>query len=365
MGTNILLPLFFLSAISLWSVDGSNDKSDARSDDKNNRTSISDEVLAFLRSPWLTTFLPLVFTVVFLLSLPLNITAIVIFLFRIKVKTPAVVFMLNLAVVDVLLVILLPFEIIYRFSGNNWVIGEGMCRFTTVAFHCNMHCSILLVTSISVDRFLAVVYPMRSLLWRTVSRAWHVCLLIWMVSIASAAPLPISKLTFHIDQLNITVCYDMLGQKDFKSFYFYYFTAYISISFFLPFIITMFCYAATIRSLSSPNIESTFKKSRSVLLCMTVLFEFIICFGPPNIFFLLYYLNIDKPFGHSMYFAYIISLTISSISCCLDPVIYYFGSPKRMKYIYSLVCCGKTKADHKQADSSSNKTGGGTSAPTL
>ncbi|XP_040214487.1 proteinase-activated receptor 1-like [Rana temporaria] len=355
MGTNILLPLFFLTAISLWRVDCNNDTSDARIDDKNNRTSISDEVLVYLRSPWLTKFIPLVLTVVFVLSLPLNITAIVIFLFRIQVKTPAVVFMLNLAVVDVFLVILLPFEIIYRFSGNNWVIGEGMCRFVTVAFYCNMHCSIWLVTGISVDRFLAVVYPMRSLLWRTVSRAWQVCLLIWMVSIAGAVPLPISKLTFHIDQLNITVCYDTLGHKDFEGFYFYYFAAYISISFILPLIITTLCYAATIRSLSSPKIESTFKKCRSVFLCVTVLFEFIICFGPINIFFLLHYLNMDKPFGDTMYFAYIISVTVSSISCCLDPVIYYFGSSKCMKYIYSLVCCGKTKADHKQTDSSSKK----------
>ncbi|CAI9593890.1 unnamed protein product [Staurois parvus] len=318
--------------------------------DETNRTSISEDVLAYLRSPWLTKFAPAVYTVVFLISLPLNLTAIMIFLCKIQVKTPAVVFMLNLAVADILLVVLMPFEIIYRSSGNHWVMGEGMCRFVTVVSFCNMNCSILLMTSISVDRFLSVVYPMQSLLWRTVSRAWYVCLFIWMVSIASAVPLLISQLTVRIDQLNITVCYDTTAHKGFETIYFHYFTAYISIFFLLPFIVTIFCYAGTIRSLSSPKIESTFKKSRSVCLCITVLFEFIICFGPTNTFFLLNYLNINKPFGDSMYFAYIMSFTISSISCCLDPVIYYCGSSKFVKYIYSLVCCGKTEADHKQKD---------------
>ncbi|CAI9593891.1 unnamed protein product, partial [Staurois parvus] len=326
---------------------------------------ISDESLAYLRSPWLTKFTPSVYTVVFLLSLPLNIAAIMIFLFKIQEKTSAVVFMLNLAFADVLFVMLLPFKIIYRFSGNNWVIGEGTCRFVIVAFYCNMYCSILLMTCISVDRFLAVVYPIRSLLWRKVSRAWKICLFIWMVSIVFPVPLFIRKLTIHIDQLNITTCFDMLGRKAVENFYFHYFTTLISIFFLLPLIITTFCYVAIIRSLSSPKIESTFKKSRSVFLCVTVLFEYIICFGPSNIVLLLKYINFDKPFGDTMYFAYVISVTMSSISCCLDPVIYYFGSSKCQKYIYSLVCCGKTKADHKQTDSSSRTTGGETSTPTL
>ncbi|CAI9593893.1 unnamed protein product [Staurois parvus] len=206
-------------------------------DNENNKTSkvISDEVLAYLSSRWLTTFIPSVYTVVFLLSLPCNVIAIIIFLFRIHVNTPSVVFMLNLAVSDVLFVILLPFNIAYRFLGNNWVIGEGMCRFITAAFYSNMYCSILLMTGISVDRFLAVVYPMQSLLWRRVSRAWITCFFIWVVSIAGAGPLFTINLTVHIDQLNITTCYDMLEMANIQHFYFYYFITFISIFFFAAF----------------------------------------------------------------------------------------------------------------------------------
>ncbi|XP_040214489.1 proteinase-activated receptor 1-like [Rana temporaria] len=314
------------------------------------------EVLAYLNSRWSTIFIPSIYTVVFLLSLPCNVIAIIIFMFRIRVKTPSVVFMLNLAVSDVLFVILLPFNIVYRISGNNWVFGEGMCCFVTAAFYCNMYCSILLMTGISVDRFLAVVYPIPSLLWRTVKRAWITCFFIWLVSIAGNVPLLLRKLTFHVDHLNVTTCYDLLNMTHIESFYFYYFTAYISIFFLLPFIITTFCYVVTIRSLSSSTVESNFKKSRSVFLCVIVLFEYIICFGPTNIIFLTYYLNFDKPFGNFVYFVYMLSVSCSTISCCLDPVIYYFGSSKYKKLVYRLVCCGKYKADHRQNGSYTKST---------
>ncbi|PIO25291.1 hypothetical protein AB205_0057320 [Aquarana catesbeiana] len=103
---------------------------------------------------WLfTKILPSFYTVGFLVAFPLNIMAIIIFLVKMKVRKPAVVYMLNLATANTLLVGILPFYIVYRFSGNNWLLGDGMCCFAAVAFYCNMYCSIPFMTSISVDRF--------------------------------------------------------------------------------------------------------------------------------------------------------------------------------------------------------------------
>ncbi|XP_072270087.1 proteinase-activated receptor 1-like [Pyxicephalus adspersus] len=273
MGSNILSPLFFLSVIKLWSVECNNGTSVWENDDKFNETSLETlkELVDYLQSPWLTRFIPSVYIVVFLISLPLNVTAIIIFAFKIQVRTPSLVFMLNLAGADVLFVSMLPFNIFYRFSGNNWVMGEVMCRFVTAAFYCNMYCSILLMIGISNDRFLAVVYPIRSLLWRTVSRAWLTCLFIWLLSIAGSVPLLVSNLTDHLDKLNITTCYDILSIEDTENFYFHYFTAFISIFFFVPLFITTFCYGLITRSLSSPTNESKFKKFQAVFLCVTVL----------------------------------------------------------------------------------------------
>ncbi|CAI9547821.1 unnamed protein product, partial [Staurois parvus] len=228
----------------------------------------------YLSSLWLTKFVPSVYTLVVAVALPLNIMAIIVCVFKVKIKTPAVVYMLNLAAADVLFVSLLPFSIAYRFSGNNWNVGDGMCRFVTAAFYCNMYCSILLMTSISVDRFLAVVYTMKALTWRTKKRAWLVCFFIWIISIASSLPLLISKQTLHMETLNITTCHDVLDVVDLKNFYMYYFTTFSLVFFFLPLVITTICYIGIIRTLSTKDIENSCKKTRAVILAFVVFFCF-------------------------------------------------------------------------------------------
>ncbi|XP_044138973.1 proteinase-activated receptor 1-like [Bufo gargarizans] len=287
----------------------------------------------------MTRFIPSVYTLVFMVALPINVMAIFIFLIKIKVRKPAVVYMLNLAIADVLFIIFLPFTIIYRFSGNDWRIGEGMCRLVTAAFNCNMYCSVLLMTSISVDRFLAVVYPIQSLYWRTTTRAWMACILTWILAISSTVPLLITQQTYHIKTLNITTCHDMLPLEVRRNFYAHYFTTYISLLFFLPLIITTFCYIGVIRKLSSTAIVSTFSRSRAVVLTVTVLCVFVLGFGPANIIFFFHYLSFYKQPSEMLYVMYIVCVCISSISCCLDPLIYCYGFSKCQTYLQSLMCC--------------------------
>ncbi|KAM3936687.1 proteinase-activated receptor 1-like [Leptodactylus fuscus] len=269
--------------------------------------------------------------------------AILMFLLKINVKTPAVVYMLNLAIADVLFVAMLPFNIVYRFSGNNWQIREGMCRIVTAAFYCNMYCSILLMTSISVDRYMAVVFPIHSRSWRTKKRAWLVCVFIWLISIASTVPLLLTKQTIYIDSLDITTCHDVLELKNQQHFYMYYFTAFSCIFFFIPLFITIFCYVVIIRTLSkrSKDIENS-SKTRAILLTIIVLTVFIICFGPTNLIFLMHYLHFHNGHAESLYYVYILCACISSISSCLDPLIYYYASSNYQKHVYSLLHCMRT-----------------------
>lgn len=326
------------------------------------KTNITTQAERYLSGQWLTRLVPSVYTLVFIVALPLNVMAVIIFLFKMKVRKPAVVYMLNLATADVLFVSVLPFNVIYRFSGNDWFFGPGMCRFVTAAFYCNMYCSILLMTSISVDRFLAVVYPMHSLSWRTTTRAWLVCSFIWIVSIASVVPLFLSEQTKHITSLDITTCHDVLDLKDLKSFYLYYFSTFILVFFFFPLIITTISYVIIIRSLSSSGLENSCKKTRALVLAIIVLCVFIVCFGPTNCIFLIHYLYFHHGANESLYFAYILCACISSISCCLDPLIYYYASTQCQRYLCSLVCCKKvdepiSSSARLMSSASKNETG--------
>ncbi|XP_067424987.1 proteinase-activated receptor 1 [Emydura macquarii macquarii] len=314
---------------------------------------ISQDAERYLTSQWLTRFVPSVYTSVVMLSLPLNITAILVFLIKMKIKKPAIVYMLNLAFADVLFVSVLPFKIAYHFSGNNWVFGPEMCRLVTAAFYCNMYCSILLMTVISIDRFLAVVYPMQSLSWRTLMRAWLICFIIWLIAIVGVIPILITEQTMKIPELNITTCHDVLKESELKGYYRNFFSIFSSIFFFVPLIISTVCYVCIIQCLRSSNIVAKqSKKTRALLLSAAVFFIFVICFGPTNVLLLIHYVSF--PYNNQseyIYFAYLLCVCISSVSCCIDPLIYYYASSECQRQVGNLLCC---KESSEPSSSSNN-----------
>ncbi|XP_030323349.1 proteinase-activated receptor 1 [Calypte anna] len=315
---------------------------------------VSVETARYLTSPWLTQFVPSVYTLVLVLSLPLNITAIVVFLKKMKIEKPAVIYMLNLALADVLFVSVLPFKISYHFSGNDWVFGPGMCRFITAAFYCNMYCSVMLMTSISFDRFLAVVYPMQSLGWRTLPRAALICFIIWLVAVAGVMPFLIREQTMKIPTLNITTCHDVLAESELHGYYVHFFSVFSAVFFVVPFIISTVCYICIIRCLSSSTIVAKQnKKTRALFLCVVVFSVFVLCFGPTNVLLLIHYIHFsyDNSLEY-LYFAYLLCVCISSISCCIDPFIYYYASSQYQRQLFSLFSCKKAFDPN-----SSNSTG--------
>uniref|UniRef100_A0A8D0HLJ5 Proteinase-activated receptor 1 n=1 Tax=Sphenodon punctatus TaxID=8508 RepID=A0A8D0HLJ5_SPHPU len=314
----------------------------------------SNNIEIYLTSQWLTHFIPSFHILVVVLSLPLNIMAILVFLIKIKIKKPAVVYMLNLTSADVLFVSMLPFKIVYHFSGNNWGFGPEMCRFVTAAFYCNMYCSILLMTAISIDRFLAVVYPMQSLSWRTLRRATLVCVAIWIVAIAGVIPLLLTEQTMKIQELNITTCFDVAETTLLIGYYHYYFPAFIVVFFFVPLIISIICYVCIIRRLHSSKIgANSSKRRRALLLSAAVLCTFILCFGPTNVLLLVHSLSFSNDFvNHRTYFAYLLSVCISSINCCIDPLIYYYASSECQRQVCSILCCRKISEFGKNTQTS-------------
>ncbi|XP_042546886.1 proteinase-activated receptor 1 [Dipodomys spectabilis] len=313
---------------------------------------ISKDASGYLTSPWLTVFIPSVYTCVFVVSLPLNILAIAVFLLKMKVKKPAVVYMLHLATADVLFVSILPFKISYYFAGSDWKFGSELCSFTTAAFYCNMYASIMLMTVISIDRFLAVVYPIQSLSWRTLGRASFVCLAIWAMAIAGVVPLLLKEQTTQVPGLNITTCHDVLNETLLEGFYAYYFSAFSAIFFFVPLIISTVCYACIIRCLSSSTVANRSKKSRALFLSAAVFCIFILCFGPTNILLILHYLFLSpSPATEAAYFAYLLCVCVSSVSCCIDPLIYYYASSECQRHLYNILCC-KESSDPNSYNSS-------------
>nr|XP_061800556.1 proteinase-activated receptor 1-like [Nerophis lumbriciformis] len=326
---------------------------------------ISEDVRSFLTGRLSTLIIPSFYTLVCLFALPVNACAVLAFSRRIRPKKPAAIYMLNLACADLLFASLLPLKAAYHFAGNNWVFGENVCRVVTAAFYWNMYCSVLLVACISVDRLLAVVYPIDSLAWRTPRNAVLACVAMWVLSLAGSVPLVVSEQTFYLKELNITTCHDVRPVGEVVGLFGPYFVALCVALFIVPLIVTVTSYIRVIWSLSrAPRgiPGRSRRKTRALVMALTVLVMFFLCFAPTNCLLLVHYAQLhsgvkqvsDAP--ESSYVAYLFFLCFGTLNCLLDPLLYCFGSSQCQRELAGALKCQKIGESFSTSSSDSYRS---------
>ncbi|XP_072289234.1 LOW QUALITY PROTEIN: proteinase-activated receptor 1 [Eucyclogobius newberryi] len=326
-------------------------KKQARHPRKEGHYVVSDEAKGFLQGRLATVFVPTFYMLVFIVSVPLNFVAVVMFVRYIRPRKPAAIYMLNLSCADLFFGLLLPFKFSYRYHSNNWIYGDWICRTATAAFYCNMYCSVLLICCIGVDRFLAVVHPLNSLTWRSPKMASWICGAIWLLALAGVAPLPFSAQTVHLPELDITTCHDVQDVQKLKSYYLYFFPVYATVFFFIPLTVTVVCYARIVHALTAANVASRAKKTRAVVMTVLVLVMFVVCFTPTNLILMVHYALLSHGSSDSTHQAYLLSLCVGSLSCCIDPLLYYFGSSQCQRQVLAVF-----RGRRRRGDSSTCKT---------
>nr|XP_034491254.1 P2Y purinoceptor 8 isoform X1 [Marmota flaviventris]XP_034491255.1 P2Y purinoceptor 8 isoform X1 [Marmota flaviventris] len=285
--------------------------------------------LQMLRNPAIAVALPVVYSLVVLVSIPGNLFSLWVLCRHIGPKSPSVIFMINLSVTDLMLASVLPFQIYYHCNGHHWVFGEVLCNVVTVAFYANMYCSILTMTCISVERFLGVVHPLSSARWRRRRYALAACAGTWALLLAALFPLARTDLTYEVDALGIVTCFDVLKWTMLPSvamWALFLFTIFVLL-FLIPFVVTVACYTATITKLlrTADGGHDQGQRRRAVCLAAVVLLAFVTCFAPNN-FVLLVHMVSRLFFGRSYYHVYKLTLCLSCLNNCLDPFVYYFAS---------------------------------------
>nr|DBA23487.1 TPA: hypothetical protein GDO54_014398 [Pyxicephalus adspersus] len=272
-------------------------------------------------------FLPLIYIIVFVIGLPSNAIALWVFFFRTKKKHPAVIYMANLALADLLFVIWIPLKISYHLNGNNWIYGEGLCKVLVGFFYGNMYCSILFITCLSVQRYWVIVNPISHTRKKT-KIAFIVSGIIWVVIILSTIPLYLYDQTVYVSNVNITTCHDVLPLSVLASDMFNYFLSLAIGLFFFPAILVSVAYVLMIRTLNASITDENIgkKRKKAIMLIITVLIMCLVCFLPSNILLLVNYATIKESHVGNIYAFYITALCLSALNSCIDPFVYYFVS---------------------------------------
>lgn len=276
-----------------------------------------------------------VFSVVFLIGLLFNLVAIYIFACTLKMRNETTTYMINLVVSDVLFVLSLPFRIFY-FIKREWLFGNVLCKISVSLFYTNMYGSILFLTCISIDRFLAIVYPFRSQRIRTKRNAKLACCAVWVMVVSGSVPSGfLLDTTSPKNAMSLSnYCFENYSRTQWRAELSKVVIFIATVGFIIPLLLNVFCSIMVLRRLRNPQTLSrggSLNKSKILRMVVVHLLIFCFCFIPYNVN-LIFYSLVRSNILKGCYAEYVvrtiypIALCLAVTNCCFDPVIYYFTS---------------------------------------
>nr|XP_020041363.1 P2Y purinoceptor 4-like [Castor canadensis] len=275
--------------------------------------------------------LSLTYSIIFILALPLNGAVLWLSWQQAEPWSCNTIYLVNLMVADLLYVLTLPFFVITYAVGDTWLFGGPLCRLVRFLFYTNLYCSILLLTCISVHRFLGVCHPLRSLPYRTRRLARLGATVTWTLVFLQLLPTLVFSQTDYVN--GQVICYDTTIPEHFDQF-FAYGTVLTFSGFIFPFLVILVCYSLMIRSLTKP--EETLSRmghparAKSIRTILLVCGLFTLCFLPYHIarsfyLFICFLSAQDCRLVMAASVAYKVCRPLVSMSCCLNPILYFLS----------------------------------------
>lgn len=127
-----------------------------------------------------------------------------------KMKTATNIYIFNLALADALATSTLPFQSVNYLMGT-WPFGDILCKIIMSIDYYNMFTSIFTLTTMSVDRYIAVCHPVKALDFRTPRNAKIVNVCNWILSSAIGLPVMIMASTITtLDSHSSGMCVNLL-----------------------------------------------------------------------------------------------------------------------------------------------------------
>ncbi|XP_058265720.1 chemokine XC receptor 1-like [Hemibagrus wyckioides] len=248
----------------------------------------------------------IILSTLILISLIGNLMVVLISVFYPRLRSVNVMFILNLALSDLLSTV----GLMFWFYNNVWSLnyGDEMCEDTGFAQSAGFYSSVLFLVLISVQCYQAVVHPVSDWKYRHL-----IAFVLWMVSFYAALP----SMVHIIKQPLSTDC--MYRNTGLLLIVIYR----QNIVFVFTFLFMGFCYIRILQTILKSATNQN-QRHRTTGLAFFLAATFFICWAPYNIMTFMHTLNLPyiSPLNlkHFLFAFYICRLL--AFSRCLNPVIY-------------------------------------------
>ncbi|KAH0629512.1 hypothetical protein JD844_011617 [Phrynosoma platyrhinos] len=286
----------------------------------------------------MSVLIPFVYSLIFLVGTVGNSLVLAVLLRNGQVNNTTNLFILNLGVADLCFIVFcVPFQATI-YTLDDWIFGPLMCKAVHFFIYLTMYASSFTLTTVSLDRYLAIRYPLHSRELRTPKNALTAICLIWGLSIIFSGPYISYYQEFQI--ANVTVCHPIwkIPQRKIMDLCTFVF------SYVIPVLILSLTYLRTIRylwtSVDPMKDMSDSKKGKRKVTRMIIIVAvlFCLCWLPHHLVILCFWFGYF-PLNNATYVLRVLSHLISYANSCVNPIVYALVSKHFRKGFKKIFSC--------------------------
>ncbi|XP_023225865.1 tachykinin-like peptides receptor 86C isoform X1 [Centruroides sculpturatus] len=285
-----------------------------------------------------------------------------------KMRTVTNYFLLNLSITDLLIA---TFNVVFNFIymlRSHWPFGMTYCVISNFIANLSVSTSVFTMSAMSVDRFFAVVRPLKPRPQKR--RILIVIVIIWSSGILLSSPTLIYSTTetYILPTGTRTLCfliwpdgYSSLSITDYVYNIIFLFVTYV-----VPMIFMIVTYTwmgqnlwgnKGIGELTVPQLEAVKSKQRVVKMFIVVVLLFAVCWLPYHVYFLYAYHHKDFQYTPYVQPIYLSIYWLAMSNSMYNPIVYYWMNKRFRNYFRVVLCfCKKEKGLGKKHQSSENTT---------
>ncbi|XP_039083906.1 C-C chemokine receptor type 5-like [Hyaena hyaena] len=276
--------------------------------------------------------LPPLYSLVFIFGFPGNLLVILILINCKKLKSMTDIYLLNLAISDLLFLLTLPFWAYY--AADQWVFGNRMCQFLTGIYHIGFFTGIFFIILLTIDRYLAIVHAVFALKARTVLFGVVTSAVTWVLAVLVSVPgIIFSRSQKEGSRFTCSPHFPPNHYRFWKNFQ----TLKMNLlGLVLPLLVMIICYSAILETILRCRSE---KKHKAVKLIFVIMIVYFLFWAPNNIVLLLS--TFPDSFGlnncsssNRLDQAMQVTETLGMTHCCINPIIYAFVGEKFRSYLF-------------------------------
>lgn len=274
--------------------------------------------------------------------------------FRRRLKTMTDMYLLNLAVADLLFLVTLPLWAAE--ASHSWIFGAALCKLNSALYKVNLFSSMLLLTCISVDRYIVIVQTTKAHNSKVerLRCSRLVCAVVWLLAMLLATPDLVFAAPAKVDSKEY--CRMVFPSHVGNRTKILVLSLQVSVGFCLPFIVMAFCYSFIITTLLKTR---NFQKHKAMRVVLAVVVAFVVSQLPYNSMLVMDAMQAtnmtmtDCEMMKAYDTASQVLKSLAYMHACLNPFLYVFVGVRFRNDVLQLLRCRRLLAIKSQPSKSS------------